>query len=331
MVETSPPPATAVRPWPEDARIRYVCLPGAAFTGSTLLGFLLNSRPDCVSIGAATGLIAGLDLETYRCSCGARFRDCPFWRAVADRTRELGEPVDVYRTGMWETHLAPTRLRYVDALLIRSLRSTALNRARDALVQRLPPIQRSVRTACRRTWALARAILEQSGASVFVDTARDHLRPKLLALDPRLDVRVIHLVKDARANAASNMKHTGSSAAQGARIWRRANLEADRNRRYLPPGSWLRLRYGDLCRDVQGTMDRIADFLEIPRVPVPGDFRSVEHHIIGNTMRLRDRGEVREDTSWEERLSEADLRDIARVAGTENRYFGFDWPPTGDA
>jgi len=312
------------------AAVRYVCLPGAAFTGSTLLGFLLNTHPSCVSVGAATGLIARVQLDDYRCSCGELFLECKFWQSVVNRTRRLGEPVDVYRTGMWETHFAPTRLRYLDAALIRSLRRTFLNEMRDAVVQRVPLVQRRLRDARSQTWALARAVLEETKTEVFVDTARDHLRPKMLAADPRFDVRVIHLVKDVRANAASTMKHTDASAAEGARIWRRANLEADRNRRYLPPGRWLRLRYDELCRDVQGTLDRIADFLEVPRAALPEDFRSVSHHIIGNTMRLRSRGSVREDTSWRERLSGADLRVVARIAGAENRAFGFDWPGSSD-
>ncbi|HWB42702.1 MAG TPA: hypothetical protein VG500_15680, partial [Gemmatimonadales bacterium] len=67
--------------------LRYVCLPGSRFTGSTLLGTLLNEHPECASIGAATGLIRRTDLSTYRCSCGELFRECEFWNQVADRTR----------------------------------------------------------------------------------------------------------------------------------------------------------------------------------------------------------------------------------------------------
>ena len=306
--------------------IRTLCMPGCGFTGSTLLGFLLNTHPECASIGAATGLIGSVDLEVYRCSCGSLFRECDFWRSVAIRTRELGRPVDVLRTGFWTTHFEPTSNRYLDAALIRSLRSDAANSARDAAVGWLPPLKRRLDAIGETNEVFARVVLELSGKSVFVDSARDHQRPKLLRKHSNLDVRVVHLIKDARANTASIMKHHGVPVEQATRIWRRANLEAERSRRLLPPEHWMRLRYDDLCRNPQGTLDAIADFLEIPRAPLPEDFRSVAHHIIGNEMRLGSLGQVRLDTSWKDRLSADDLDVIARVSGDANRSFGFDWP-----
>jgi hypothetical protein len=308
--------------------IPYVCLPGCGYTGSTLLGFLLNAHPECASIGAATGLVAKVDLASYRCSCGALFRECGFWRRVSERTRELGHPVDVYKTNFWSTHFAPTGSRVLDAVLFRSLRVPALTALRDALIGPLPPVRGRVLEIGATSAAFARAVLEASGKRVFVDTARDHQRPKLLAVHPELDVRVIHLVRDARANSASIMKRLGLDVAAAARHWEHANLEAERTRRYFAPDRWLRVRYDELCADLQGTLDRIADFLGVARAAAPSDFRAVEHHIIGNEMRLAGAGAVREDTSWRERLSAADLGLIARMVGRTNRFFGFDWPDT---
>jgi hypothetical protein len=65
------------------------------------------------------------------------------------------------------------------------------------------------------TWSLASAVLERTGKRVFVDTARDHQRPKFLATHPRLEVKVIHLIRDPRGNAASIMKHAGESVEAG--------------------------------------------------------------------------------------------------------------------
>ncbi len=307
--------------------VSYVCMPGCAYTGSTLLGFLMNAHPECASIGAATGLIPDTDLATYACSCGERFADCSFWKGVAARTAELGHPVDVFATDYWSTNFAPTGNRYLDAVLVRSVRSPALERIRDRTLGALPPVQRMVDGPGWRSWALARAILEASGKRVFVDTARDHQRPKLLARHPQLDVRAIHLVRDARANTSSILKHgTTTDLAEAANIWRRANESADAALRELPEDRRLRIRYHELCADLQGTLDRISDFLGVARAQVPEDFRAVSHHIIGNEMRLGGAGEVREDVSWKSRLSDADLEVIARVAGPANRHFGFDWP-----
>ena len=312
-------------PKPAAPRLRYVCMPGSPFTGSTLLGSLLNEHPHCASIGAATGLIGRTDLTTYQCSCGRLFRECPFWTGTAARTAELGYPVQVFRTGFWNTHLRLSSNRMLNALLVRSLRVTPLNEVRDTLVAAVPAVRDAIEHMGWTSWSLATAVLEQTGKRVFVDTARDHQRPKFLARHPRLDVRVIHLIRDPRGTVASIMKHSGVDAAEGARQWRHYNTEAARVRRHLPDGSWLTLHYEELCADPSGTLDRIADFLEVPRAGTQPP-RPQERHIIGNAMRLRALNEIREDRSWQTRLGSGELDAIARVAGPTSRRLGFNWP-----
>lgn len=306
--------------------IRYVCMPGSPYTGSTLLGFLLNNHPDCASIGAATGLTAKIDIATYVCSCGVRFKDCEFWNQVAVRTAQLGHPVSVFKKEFWNTHVRMSRRRWLNGLLVRSLGSASLNRARDAVIGRIGPIRRTVAEAELSTWSLARAVLEATGKTVFVDTARDHQRPKYLVGNPLLDLKVIHLVRDPRGNTASIMKHTGVDVAKAARQWRHYNLEADRVKRLLPAQSWMLLHYAELCADPQATLDRIARFIGLEPAPVPQNLQAVDHHIIGNAMRLKGVAEIREDQAWREKLDENDLRVIARIAGSASRQLGFGWP-----
>jgi hypothetical protein len=306
--------------------IQYVCLPGSPFTGSTLLGALLNEHQNCSSIGAATGLIRRVDLTSYRCSCGERFEECEFWRHVAARTRALGHPVNVYETNFWNTHLRLSSNRLVNALLVRPLRWHPLTQARDSLVERTPGVSRAISAMGWNTWSLAAAVLELTGKSVFVDTARDHQRPKYLARHPLLDVRVIHLIRDPRGNTASIMKHTGVDVARAARQWRHYNLEAAAMKRYLPQASWMSLRYDEICADPRGVLDRISDFLGIERAIGSQGFGSQNHHIIGNPTRLKGYGEIREDLSWQTKLSDAELAIIARIAGLTSQSLGFNWP-----
>jgi hypothetical protein len=308
-----------------EARIRYVCMPGSPFTGSTLLGALLNEHPDCASIGAATGLIRRTDLSNYQCSCGQQFRECDFWKHIEARTRELGYPVDVFKTNFWNTHLRLTRSHLINALLVRSLRWDPLNDLRDAAVGRAPGVRAAISATGWNSWSLAKAVLERTGKQVFIDTARDHQRPKYLALHPMLEVRVIHLIRDPRGNSASIMKHTGVDMATAARQWRHYNLEADRVRRYLPPASWMSLHYEDLCADPAGVLDRISDFLGVERATVQPGSPDRERHIIGNSMRLKGIGEIREDRSWQTRLTAADLAIAARITGRASQRLGFDW------
>ena len=120
-------------------RITYVCMPGSPFTGSTLLGLLLNEHPECASIGAATGLIVNVNLSTYACSCGKLFRECEFWNHIAARTRALGHPVNVFETNFWNTHLRLSHDRLINALFVRSLGWDPLNDVREESVRRYGP------------------------------------------------------------------------------------------------------------------------------------------------------------------------------------------------
>jgi hypothetical protein len=314
--------------------VRYVCLPGSRFTGSTLLGSLLNEHPECVSIGAATGLIRQTDLTTYRCSCGELFRECEFWNYVAARTLALGHPVDVFTVNFWNTHLrlapdaAPGRrdARYLlNGALLRPLRWEPLNRMRDVLVGAFPGTRRAKSQMAWNTWSLATAVLERTGKQVFVDTSRDHQRPRNLAPFPMLDVKVVHLVRDPRGNSASMIKHTGADAASAARMWAHSNREAARARRYFLPERWLSLRYEELCADPAGVLDRIARFLNVGPMPRDG-FRDSSSHIIGNKMRMKGLAEIREDLSWHTTLSDGQLSTIARIAGRVSHQMGYQWP-----
>ena len=310
----------------DSRRIRYVCMPGSPFTGSTLLGLLLNQHPELASIGAATGLIRDIDLSTYACSCGTLFRECEFWTYIATRTRELGHPVDIFETNFWNTHLRLSHYKLVNALLVRSLGQDQVNDVRDALIGRVPAVRRAISEMGWNTWSLASAVLGRTGKRVFVDTARDHQRPKYLWNHPLLDVKVIHLIRDPRGNSASIMKHANVDAAAAARQWRHYNIEAARVKRYLPSTAWMTLYYEELCADPGKVLDRISDFVGVERARSQPSLRDPDRHIIGNPMRLKALSEIREDRSWQTHLGHRELNVIARIAGAASRDLGYNWP-----
>jgi hypothetical protein len=308
------------------APVRYVSMPGSPYTGSTLLGMLMANHPACTSIGAATGLTAKVDLDTYLCSCGLLFTECCFWRRIARRTEELGYPVTVFKTNFWNTHVRVSGRRWLNGIIVSSLGNPSLTAIRDATVGRTPPVRRRVSEARASTWSLARSVLEETGRSVFVDTARDHQRPRYLAGAPGLRLKVIHLVRDPRGNVASIMKHTGVDVVHAARQWRHYNVEADRVGRSFPRETWMRLHYEELCSRPQETLDRVARFIGVEPIPVSDQLQPSERHVIGNSMRLGGVEAIREDRSWMERLNDDDLRVIARVTGAASHELGYEWP-----
>jgi hypothetical protein len=305
-------------------KIPYLYVTGASYSGSTLLAFLLNSHPEAASISEVGGPYPGTDVRMYRCSCGAPLVDCPFYGELAARIRSMGSEFDLRE---WKTIFRFSRHRMINIPFARPLRSTLLETIRDRIVPLYPGYRGTMHDIARRNEHFARAVLELTGKRIFADAQKDSIRIKFLSDIESFELKVIHLIRDARGGAASFMKHSGrSDAAWAARMWAKMNLNADRARRFVVADRWLRIHYDDLCDDYQACMDRISDFAGVDRAAIPNNFFALEHHIIGNEMRMNRQQRITPDQSWKQRLSPADLSTIARVAGRTNRYFGFDWP-----
>ena len=172
-----------------------------------------------------------------------------------------------------------------------------------------------------RNVAFIESVLELTGRSVFADASKDAIRVRFMR-SGKLDVRVIHLVRDPRGNVNSIRKNQGRPAREGAKMWRNAHATIERlaGPQY---GAYLRVRYEDLCSAEEQTLGRIHDFLSLPHAPVPPVFGD-SLHVIGNRMRLAPDRVVRADESWRHQLTSQDLRDIRGVAGPLSARYGYD-------
>ena len=83
------------------------------------------------------------------------------------------------------------------------------------------------------------------------------------------------------------------------------------------------MRYEDLCADTVGVCARITEWLGIDSDNVRLDYRSVEHHLLGNPMRLVDTSAIKVDERWRDELGPEDLHSFDRIAGAVNRDLGY--------
>lgn len=302
--------------------IPYLSIIGCSYTGSTLLALLLNNHPRIATI-SEVGQVRGVPVEEYQCSCGARLLQCPFFLKVEQRINELGSSFSLRH---WETEFHLSRHRWLDIPLVRPLRNVMIENIRDQIVPFWPGYRQTIATIGRRIVHFAQAVLDITGKQVFADAKKDSMRVKFLGNMNALDLRVIHLVRDVRGGVASIMKYKGQDAEWATRMWYHANMNADRAKRFVPPRRWMQIRYEELSERPQDTLNRISDFLEIPTAPIPKDLYAAEHHILGNKMRLNGSGIIKKDDTWQNQLSERDLKVIARIGGKANHYFGHQWP-----
>ncbi len=291
-----------------------------SFSGSTLLSFLLGAHPEIATVGEMF-IAQGIDPDTYVCSCGEKIAECGFWRNVSERMARRGIPFDVRRS---ETSFSANGVgRLGHTLFAAEPRGPALKSVRRAGLALMPGVRRELERRLRINEALVEVVTEIRGARAFVDASKRPGRLLHLKRIPSFDLRVIHLIRDGRAVSRSSMRNLGRSPEEAARSWFDAARDAERVRRMLPAERWMTLRHEDLCRDPEAVLDRVCRFVGVsPAGRVP-DFRSSDHHIIGNRMRLSSASDVRLDERWRAELPPDQLRTIERIAGDALQRYGY--------
>lgn len=318
---------------------RLVFILAASHSGSTLLSMLVGAHPDACCVGElkATSLS---NPEEYRCSCRSRIKECGFWRKVSAGMKARGLDYEVTNA---QTFIVESPSPYVNWLMRPLHRHKLAELGRDALLAVSPAWWRHYRRVQRRNLALLETLHEITGAKIVVDSSKVALRLKYLLRLPDTDVRVLWLVRDGRAVSLTYMdttsfadatdpnfrgggtgaKHATRTMSEAAREWRRSNEAAEALLRGLDRSRWLRLSYEEYCTDPLTALRKICGFVGIDPEKIVLDFKSVEHHVVGNGMRFDTSSEIRLDERWRSVLTPADLATFDRIAGDLNRKYGY--------
>jgi hypothetical protein len=303
-----------------EARIpRVGYLGGEGRSGSTLLERIIELHPRAVAIGELKYLWqVGLG-EGGVCGCGDEVARCPFWRAVGTR---------VFGNSNWPppNELVPTgsNLPGSFAGLAELVRLLGDRRRRSELER-----------SRRLNQQLYAAIAAVADADVVIDSSKHPFQAAMLAADPAIDMRLIHLVR-----------HPGAVVAS----WCDPEPRSDGRRTALPVHApadvALRWRFFNryfvhLANRVPTITERYEDFIEAPASVVSRCFTHLElepimiprinegfvelrlgHGIAGNPMRS-DEGTIpiRRDDPWRARLPPSHLA-LARAltVGGLHRY-----------
>jgi len=304
--------------WP---MTRVVYIMGHGYSGSTLLTFLLGSHPQIATIGEL-GIAprAKTTPEEYFCSCQEPIRGCGFWQRVSREMAERGQEFDVWDSDL-EFRVNGGGLS--DMVLRAVQRGPILETARRAALQVLPHARRQLSHVLGRIRSLTEIVTGIKGCGTFLDSSKRPERATFMRRFGGFDMKVIHLVRDGRAVSWSNMKNLGVGPDEAARSWLADNHGSEHARRFFPAGRWMTLRYEDLCTDPHGVLEKVYGFIGVPARNGLDDFRSVDHHIIGNRMRLSRTSEIRLEESWKKALTPEQMSRIERHVGPLNRRYGY--------
>jgi hypothetical protein len=152
---------------------------GTGRSGSTLLAGILGQMPGVFNAGEIRFIWERGLLENRLCGCGKRFHDCEVWGAILT----AAGPLDA--RAMMSAQARATRVRRVPQALLGHSQDPQQNVYREALGR------------------LYRAIAEVTGSDTIVDSSKLPSYARVVGSLPGVEMRVVHLVRDPRAAAAS--------------------------------------------------------------------------------------------------------------------------------
>ena len=286
-------------------KVLYIA--GSGRSGSTILDNILGELDGFVSAGEVRFLWERGMREDRTCACGERFSNCPFWGDVLTRAYGGREAVDPAR--MIDLLEQGTRARRIPKMIGSAAR-------RHAFVDGLGELS-------YRLSALYRAIADESGARVIVDSSKLPTYGLVLDQVPGVDLRVVHLIRDPRATAYSwrrkktlpdtgderLMQRQGPLKASG--LWTLWNTAASAFWRRSSE-RYLRLRYEDVIREPRLAIEQIGAFVgeDVAGSPFVSDTEvqlTPSHSVAGNPSRFTT-GQVtlRPDDEWRTKMRRTD-------------------------
>lgn len=295
---------------------------GLGRSGSTMLEAIMGSRDDVAALGEVVHLWERGIVRNELCGCGEHFADCPFWVAVGQEAFGGWGRLDLDRVATLKQ--AVDRHRRVPKTLspVKTAASQRLIRLYNDLYLRVYDAAASV-----------------SGARLVIDSSKHGSLVAALSNSDQLDLRVLHLVRDAVAVAYSWSKETHRPEAQSAEdelmvqysgtlssaYWGMTNLEVEALR--LGKAKPVRLRYEDLVADPERALTEtltalgLASFM--PTIAGGIQLRT-QHTVAGNPMRFR-RGalHLRRDDAWRTAMAPHDRRVVKSLTGAMRMFYGY--------
>ncbi len=306
---------------------RVVFLGGLGRSGTTLVERLLAALPGVCAVGEVVHLWQRGLVDGERCGCGEPFGDCPFW-----------EQVGAVAFGGWG-HVDPRRVLAL---------KQAIDRTRFVPTLAGPLLPGGLRRRLDEYVALYAgiyaAVARITGASVLIDSSKHASLAFCLRWSRDIDLRVVHVVRDARAVAYSWTKQvrrpeggvgeqymTRFTPARTAVHWNAQNLAFHLLGLRGTPTRVL--RYERFLADPTGALRGLAAFVGVPLGEHGNELEFLHdgyaelppaHTVSGNPMRFRT-GQVllRQDEEWRSRLPVGQRRLVTALTSPLLAGYGY--------
>jgi len=267
----------------DDYTPKILYIAGYGRSGSTLLSILLDNLPGMVGMGGVGGLSRYLGVQGRECSCNCSYVECPVWSKTI---QALPGGIDfIKELGVIQRQIEPW--------------SKGLT----------GPVKEEIRGRYARKIAeFFRTVARTRGANILVDASKCAYpymwRALSLSQVSKLDVFIIHLVRDAREVVASRKKgrnidlERGKAGRQsfvdssiGFAGWLTANLAAWYTRRRFESSQSMVVTYEDLVQSPEMVAQQIISRAKLSEIDPSAVFekrRSLEvGHLVGSNRMAR--------------------------------------------
>ena len=282
--------------------VKVLYILGVPRSGSTILDRILGSHSRLTSVGELINLPVNGWANNEYCSCGSRANACAFWSEI--KTAWLNE----------------SSLNNIDDYMV-------LESKLDSLWLRFKSFEipddfmDDFNKYSKMTLSLYRVIQQISKKPVIVDSSKNPLRAYLLSQIQGIDLRVIHLVRDARGVAWSKKKSFKKDEKAGVQVdfksspiwrtainWCRINMRCNWVRKQLNNKSSIIVCYEDFVKQPDKYLSNISQLIDEDLssliIALSNDEISAGGHIIaGNRLRMSSSVKLRIDSEWRTKLS----------------------------
>jgi hypothetical protein len=297
--------------------MKVLYISSSSFSGSTLLSFILNTHASITTVGEMEGW--EYEDTPFYCSCGEALEECPFYRQIQEAFYNKNLPFDFSHFGTAYRFTKNDRINRLLTEKIPFMHNPSLERLRDNIIRNIPPFSGLMRRFDKANHLFISTSLQYNHASVFVDASKNPYRLRHLRHVEGIKLYPLHLIRDLRGTIHSSKKNRGWDTALATRIWLREQANILHITSEFDPV--LRVYYEDVCDDVNTSLARIADLVELPAEHFCGDFKTVEHHVLGNSMRLSGPSNIKKSESWKRELSDEDMDTIKRITHEELKHY----------
>lgn len=302
-------------------KIIYILSP--SFSGSTLLTLLLAQHSDIATIGELKATAMG-DIGAYICSCGVPITDCSFWSSLQMKMLDRNLSFEVDKFG---THFG-SESSFRKKILGAQVRGTLFESIRSLCIRLYPPLRREFASIVNQNKILIDHICELQDAPVFMDGSKDPNRLLYLLNSDKWDVEVVKITRNGRAQCNSRrQKERNPVDYLGAiKEWRGTVRQIDSLGRRIKKEKLHELKYEDLCSEPAEVLNSLFESIGLSRLErdwVNVELKQSEHHILGNSMRTKERIQIKLDERWKDEISNDEETSFSDLALAENNALGY--------